>query len=498
MGSFVFVPANRRSPHEAPRSPPPALSPPASPSSSQTNRDTFIALRGLLLVPGRLDDAKATILLFASTLRHGLIPNLLDGARNPRYNCRDAAWLFLQAIQDYCTFASREAGDALLTAAVIRKFPTDEPANAHSSPAAVPLTTVIQEILQRHAQGISFREWMTAGKSSLDNDMSDQGTRCVASATVPTAPRLLSCSVLLLGTGVASARHFPDPHRARVLIAIVLLRTGFDVTAEVDWNTGFVRGGSKYNCGTWMDKMGGSVAGGNKGVPATPRDGSAVEIVGLQYSSVHWLAGLHAADRYPHGGVELPAGGRQGRMSFQRWAELIEGSFEKAFWVPPRPEQDVDFMVEPDAAHRRGMYKDSFGSAAGFTDYQLRPNVCIAMVVAPGLFSADKARMALALMETVLVGGHGMRTLDPADWNYRPSYVNGNDTEDYATSKGFNYHQVCRVVRPRGSAVARAAAIRSPAHQLPGCEPGARVAVVRWLLLEGKVPVCRGEGTCRC
>ena len=33
-----------------------------------------------------------------------------------------------------------------------------------------------------------------------------------------------------------------------------------------------------------------------------------------------------------------------------------------------------------------------------------------------------------------------MKTLDPADWNYRPIYDNGTDSDDYHTSKGFNYH----------------------------------------------------------
>lgn len=47
-------------------------------------RDVFISLRGLFLTTGNYDAAKKHILAFCSTLKHGLIPNLLDSIRNPR------------------------------------------------------------------------------------------------------------------------------------------------------------------------------------------------------------------------------------------------------------------------------------------------------------------------------------------------------------------------------------------------------------------------------
>jgi glycogen debranching enzyme len=47
-------------------------------------RDVFISLRGLFLTTGNFESAKRHILAFASTLKHGLIPNLLDSVRNPR------------------------------------------------------------------------------------------------------------------------------------------------------------------------------------------------------------------------------------------------------------------------------------------------------------------------------------------------------------------------------------------------------------------------------
>lgn len=62
-------------------------------------RDVFISLRGLCLVTAQWDAAKKHIVAFCSVVKHGLIPNLLDSCRTPRYNSRDSPWWMIQNVR---------------------------------------------------------------------------------------------------------------------------------------------------------------------------------------------------------------------------------------------------------------------------------------------------------------------------------------------------------------------------------------------------------------
>lgn len=66
-------------------------------------------------------------------------------------------------------------------------------------------------------------------------------------------------------------------------------------------------------------------------------------------------------------------------MSFTQWHDLIKANFEKHFWVNTFPLPETE--PRPDLINKRGIYKDSTGSSLPWTDYQLRPNFPIAMVV---------------------------------------------------------------------------------------------------------------------
>ncbi|XP_019484890.1 PREDICTED: LOW QUALITY PROTEIN: glycogen debranching enzyme [Hipposideros armiger] len=347
-------------------------------------RDTFIALRGLLLITGRYLEARNIILAFAGTLRHGLIPNLLGEGTHARYNCRDAVWWWLQCIQDYCKVVPN--GLDILKCPVSRMYPTDDAAPLPAGTMDQPLFEVIQEAMQRHMQGIQFRE-RNAGPQ-IDRNMKDEG---------------------------------------------------FNVTAGVDEETGFVYGGNRFNCGTWMDKMGESDRARNRGNPATPRDGSAVEIVGLSKSAVRWLLELSQKNIFPYHEVTVKRHGKVVAVSYHEWNRKIQDNFEKLFYVSEDPS---DFNEKnPNLVHKRGIYKDSYGASSPWCDYQLRPNFTIAMVVAPELFTTKKAWKALEMAEKKLLGPLGMKTLDPDDMVYCGIYDNALDNDNYNLAKGFNYHQ---------------------------------------------------------
>jgi glycogen debranching enzyme len=103
--------------------------------------------------------------------------------------------------------------------------------------------------------------------------------------------------------------------------------------------------------------------------------------------------------------------------------------------------EDSLYNVDPSNVNRRGIYKDIYGSHDKWTDYQFRPNFAVAMTVAPELFNQRHALECLQLADRVLRGPTGMRTLDPSDLNYRPNYINSDDSNDFALAKGRNYHQ---------------------------------------------------------
>lgn len=65
-------------------------------------RDTFIAMRGLLIAAGRLDEAEAILLEWSGTLSAGMLPNRFpDYGDTPEYNAVDASLWFVVAVHDY-------------------------------------------------------------------------------------------------------------------------------------------------------------------------------------------------------------------------------------------------------------------------------------------------------------------------------------------------------------------------------------------------------------
>ncbi|VDO18027.1 unnamed protein product [Brugia timori] len=176
---------------------------------------------------------------------------------------------------------------------------------------------------------------------------------------------------------------------------------GFHVKAYVDHTTGFIFGGNIYNCGTWMDKMGSSEKAGNKGWPATSRDGAAVELQGLCFAVIEKLDELYQKKFYPYEGVF----NENEIWTWQKWANIMKNNFERFFYVA---DNDLSQYV-----NRRGIIKDTYGSTQGYTDYQLRPNFSIALAVAPKLIAPEKAWQALQIAEKELLGPLGIKTLDP-------------------------------------------------------------------------------------
>jgi predicted glycogen debranching enzyme len=74
-------------------------------------RDTFIALRGLCLATGWLDDARDILLAWSDLVSEGMVPNRVPDRRHaPEFNSVDASLWFVVAVHEYLE-ACRAAGE---------------------------------------------------------------------------------------------------------------------------------------------------------------------------------------------------------------------------------------------------------------------------------------------------------------------------------------------------------------------------------------------------
>ena len=82
-------------------------------------RDTFIAMRGLLIARGRLGEASAILRAWAAHVSEGMLPNRFpDGAAPPEYNAADASLWFIVAAHDL-TLAGGDPADLRQAATAI-------------------------------------------------------------------------------------------------------------------------------------------------------------------------------------------------------------------------------------------------------------------------------------------------------------------------------------------------------------------------------------------
>ncbi|OII72983.1 Gdb1p glycogen debranching enzyme [Cryptosporidium ubiquitum] len=406
-------------------------------------RDTFIAFNGILISSKRYLEGKEEILGVARLMRHGLIPNLIDSGNRPRYNARDATWFFLNAALEYCVNVPN--GFQILDEDIELRFPINLEQDLSRCKEAfewlklrfdysqsqnrdltsiriLKLSEVIQYIMAKHVIGISFRE-ENAG-IQLDEQMTD---------------------------------------------------LGFNIEINWDPSNGLIFGGNIHNCGTWMDKMGSSLKAKNKGIPSSPRDGADIEIIALLYSCINHIINLQISNKFPHKGVTHPI---HGFISYSDWSKLIKTNFERCFYIPSS--DNNEYLVDYKIVNRREIYKDTFKSTHGWTDYQLRCNLAVAIGVSKDLFDPQFALKSIQAVEKYLFSPNmlGIKTLDPSDYNYRPNYDNSNDSEDYSVAHGFNYHQGPEWVWPMGYfLIAKFQLLKEKNEKTIGAEKATKLAI---------------------
>jgi predicted glycogen debranching enzyme len=73
-------------------------------------RDTFIAIRGLCIATGHLEDARDILLAWAGVVSQGMLPNRFpDSGEQPEFNSVDASLWYIIAVNDYLLATKKQA-----------------------------------------------------------------------------------------------------------------------------------------------------------------------------------------------------------------------------------------------------------------------------------------------------------------------------------------------------------------------------------------------------
>ena len=355
-------------------------------------RDTLIAFKALFLITNNFKEGKNILKIIASTLRHGLIPDFFGQGEKPRYNSRDTCWYFINAIKEYISYTSDYSFLKEEIELIFLSDNYDEHVQKKMKGEILKYTLeqIIHIIFQSHAKGIHFTEW-------------DYGIKNNA----------------------------------------LQKKEGFNIDIHLEPNTGFIYGGNYYNNGTWMDKVGTSAKGKNKGIPATPRPGADIEIISLVYSALDFVVNMGNNNYFQYKSVKLE---NNMNYPYTQWKLLIKDSFEEEFFVKK-------FNVEIDNSYnnewnsnpiKANIYKDYKNkNDVIIYEFQLRPNFLIALYISPELFTYNNIINAINNVELFLLRNDsnviGLKTLDKTDKEYN-GFFDKKESNNFLVSGGFNIH----------------------------------------------------------
>ena len=102
--------------------------------------------------------------------------------------------------------------------------------------------------------------------------------------------------------------------------------------------------------------MGSSNHAGTKGIPATPRAGTPVELTALLYHCLKTFSELHKKGKYSFNSVQF----QNKTIEYHLWAEKIEKNFDKLFYLKDNPHEESRYV--------KGIYKDLVNSPVMFDE----------------------------------------------------------------------------------------------------------------------------------